>query len=363
MDRRRDLAKTDGERKEAIANYWKEMQTLIQQALNLAEEIPDDAVALDAIIWTTEIFNSGYYKDISPEVNKAYSLLTDRWIRSDRLAPVCYRVGIRSIIYPKALRFLEAAYEKSPHRVVRGVACLGLAQRYRRFAHPGRSMRDPITRKPLEQFYSAEVSLIKSLDTCDPDELDRRAEVLLERVIAEFGDVLMPPPSDPTPLGERARGELFRVRRLAIGRAVPEITGEDVQGKKLKSSDYRGKVVVLVFWATWCGPCMGMIPHERELVKRLKGKPFVLLGINGDEDKDRDKVKEIMEKEGMTWQSWWGGEHGGSIASTWGVSSWPTVYVIDAKGVIRYEYGRLSEVLDQAIDRLVKEVEQERRSN
>jgi thiol-disulfide isomerase/thioredoxin len=75
--------------------------------------------------------------------------------------------------------------------------------------------------------------------------------------------------------------------------------GEEIGGRKLRLRDYRGKVVAIVFWASWCGPCMELIPHERELVKRLKDRPFVLLGVNGDDD--RAKATEVMTKEAMTW--------------------------------------------------------------
>jgi thiol-disulfide isomerase/thioredoxin len=245
--------------------------------------------------------------------------------------------------------------EKSPHPLVRGVACLSLAQDDRRLVATGQRMRDPITREPLVEIYSKNPKARKLLETIDPRALDREAESLLKRVIAEYAELRLPHPYNQTTLGEMARGELFRLHNLSIGRAIPELEGEDMDGRKLKLSDYRGKVVALVFWATWCGPCMGMVPHERELVKRLEGKPFVLLGVNGDDD--RALAKSVMGSERMTWRSWWNGGKTGSIVTKWGILSWPTVYIVDARGVIRYENVRF-EMMDRVIDRLVSEAMQ-----
>jgi hypothetical protein len=101
-----------------------------------------------------------------------------------------------------------------------------------------------------------------------------------------------------------------------------------------------------------------MYPHERSLVKRLESKPFALLGINSDAD--RDKLKNDLKKEGITWRSWWdGGSISGPIASKWNVMSWPTIYVLDAKGVIRYRDVRGKD-LDEAVDRLLQEIEGDR---
>jgi len=102
-----------------------------------------------------------------------------------------------------------------------------------------------------------------------------------------------------------------------------------------------------------------MYPHERSLVKRLEGKPFALLGINSD--RDREKLKEVLKKEEITWRSWWdGGSTCGPIASKWNVTGWPTIYVLDAKGVIRYRDVR-EKKLDEAVDKLLQEMERQSR--
>ena len=98
-----------------------------------------------------------------------------------------------------------------------------------------------------------------------------------------------------------------------------------------------------------------MYPHERSLVKRLENKPFALLGINSDSD--RDKLKEVLKKESITWRSWWdGGSTDGPIASKWNVTGWPTIYVLDAKGVIRYR-GVRGKQMDEAVDKLLQEID------
>jgi len=98
-----------------------------------------------------------------------------------------------------------------------------------------------------------------------------------------------------------------------------------------------------------------MYPHERSLVKRLEGKPFALLGINSDRDRDQLK-KDVLPKENITWRSFWnGGSTDGPISRAWNVHSWPTIYVIDAKGVIRYKNTR-EKAMDDAVDTLLKEM-------
>ena len=100
-----------------------------------------------------------------------------------------------------------------------------------------------------------------------------------------------------------------------------------------------------------------MYPHERSLVKKMENKPFALLGINSD---PRERLREVMKKENITWRSWWdGGDTSGPIARAWNVSSWPTTYVLDHKGVIRFKNVR-GEAMDTAVEQLVEELEKEK---
>jgi len=185
----------------------------------------------------------------------------------------------------------------------------------------------------------------------------------VRRIISEFSDIpLVPTGSKAKPggrtLSDVARPKLEALGSLAVGKVASEIEGEEIDGKPMKLSQYRGKVVVLVFWGTWCGPCMSMVPHEKALVERLRDRPFALLGINSDAD--REKLKSVQAENGITWRSWWdGGRAGGPIATRWDVHAWPTIIVLDANGVIRFKAPRVlraPRLLDEAVESLLKEM-------
>lgn len=94
-----------------------------------------------------------------------------------------------------------------------------------------------------------------------------------------------------------------------------------------------------------------MYPHERSLVERLSNKPFALLGINSDDD--REKIKQICKEKNISWRSFWnGGSTEGPISTAWNVSGWPTIYVLDENGVIRFKNVR-EEAMDKAVDELL----------
>ena len=93
-----------------------------------------------------------------------------------------------------------------------------------------------------------------------------------------------------------------------------------------------------------------MIPHEREMVNKLEGKPFALISICGD---DKDVLKEFLKQESIRWTIWSPGPDG-AIRKEWHVRFFPAIYVIDAKGVIRYKNISGKE-LEAAVEKLVAE--------
>ncbi len=105
-----------------------------------------------------------------------------------------------------------------------------------------------------------------------------------------------------------------------------------------------------------------MYPHERSLVKKLADKPFALIGVNSDQD--LEKLKPRLKEEEITWRSFWNGKDGtrGPISAEWNVRGWPTLVVIDHKGVIRHKWvgsPQPATKLDDAIEKLVEEAEKD----
>ena len=139
---------------------------------------------------------------------------------------------------------------------------------------------------------------------------------------------------------------------LSVGKLVPEIEAQDVHGRDVRLSDLRGKVVVLDFWATWCPHCRAMIPHEREMVERLKEQPFALVGISMDDKKET--LLELLAREKLPWRQWWVGGHS-TLAQDWNIEYYPTVYVIDAKGIIRHQ-GLTGADLENAVTELLRKM-------
>lgn len=150
-----------------------------------------------------------------------------------------------------------------------------------------------------------------------------------------------------------AANKVREIRTLGIGQELPEVSGNNLNGSKGSIFDYRGKVVVLDVWTTWCGPCRGMIPHHVELTERLKDQPFSILSVSCD--RDQETLEGFLAETEMPWDHWWVAPDS-EFKKTLNISAYPTIYVLDHRGVIRYKNIRDKE-LEEAIDKLLAEVE------
>ena len=188
------------------------------------------------------------------------------------------------------------------------------------------------------------------------EELNKRTEIIYEKLAKDYADV--PMANGRGTIGSTIKAALFELQNLSIGKVAPEVLCLNIDGDKDdKLSNYKGKVVVLDIWATWCGPCKAMIPHEREMNEKLKGKPFAFISISGDDKKET--LTAFLEKEKMPWTHWFADRKG--ILKDWNIRFYPTMYILDHKGVIRAK-GLRGEELEKKVIELIAEAEKSNKS-
>jgi thiol-disulfide isomerase/thioredoxin len=148
----------------------------------------------------------------------------------------------------------------------------------------------------------------------------------------------------------------WMIQHLGIGKVAPDIVGKDLDNVEFKLSDSRGKITVLVFTGEWCGPCRSEYPYQRLMLELYKDKPFALVGINSDAKLEVAKKGKVASR--LPYRTWWDGHAEknteGPIAKAWGVTGWPTMYVLDKAGVIRFA-GLRHEDLLKAVAQLMAE--------
>jgi hypothetical protein len=242
FDEKYSAAKTDEERKLFISDY-PSPEAYAARFSALAKELRGDAVALDAWTWVVQHVQS---REL---VEPCFAALAADHVASPRLAEVVQAISPYSPTLA-AEEFLRTVVAKSPHWAVKGQAMFklakvlgGLAGATETFA--AKEGGDPEERAGLVAFYGEKT--LEELAARDPAEMRKEAEDLFEDVLEDFKTV----PSAQGTLGHQAEAELFELRNLTVGRAAPDIVGQDVDGATFKLSDYRGKVVVLDFWGFW----------------------------------------------------------------------------------------------------------------
>src|SRR5665647_575546 len=122
----------------------------------------------------------------------------------------------------------------------------------------------------------------------------------------------------------------------AISKPIPApgFTLEDMDAKKFSLKDYRGKVVLLNFWATWCPPCRREMPSIERLYQNFKGKDFVVLAVNQMEDGDQVFTYTGELEVAPTFPILF--DKSSDVARAYGVLGLPTTYLIDKEGNIRF---------------------------
>ena len=214
-------------------------------------------------------------------------------------------------------------------------------------------------------------SFAASLRDVDIDRNRAEATKLIQQIQKDFTNELVPPRADVrSPLIVVVKrsdyDDILKVKRErildrlpavhfelnhSIGQIAPPIDGDDAIGTPMSLADHRGKVVALMFSFKGCGPCEEMYPDNRRLIEELPEESFVFLGVQGDET--IDTVHESLKAKAITWRVWWDGKDK-KISSQWNVRGWPSTFVLDQRGIIRFRDLRGQE-LENAVRSLLKE--------
>ncbi|MFO0815573.1 MAG: TlpA disulfide reductase family protein [Gemmatales bacterium] len=292
--------------------------------LAFAENNPKNAAALDSLSFALRAASGS--KDKSTIFTQVIKNLRTSYMQNADVKKLFSMLA--NSMNDDALAFLREVIAKHSDRTTQAKACKQLANGLNNLAQQADYLsKNPAIRPRAEAQLGKEAveALLAKADKYKTD-----AEELSKMVKDKFSDVFPD---------------------LSVGKTAPEVINKDLDDKTVKLSDLKGRVVVLDIWATWCGPCRAMIPHEREMVEKLKAKPFTLVSVSADAEKKT--LTDFIKKEPMPWTHWWNGQQGG-ILEDWDVQYFPTIYVIDAKGVIRYKDVRGKE-LEEAVEKLLEE--------
>ena len=167
----------------------------------------------------------------------------------------------------------------------------------------------------------------------------KQAKIYLEQDRSErTGEI--PKPSTPT------------TSRLSewIGKPAPDFQVKDLKGADLSLEKYRGQVVLLDFWATWCGPCIAELPNVKQTYEKYKGQKFQIIGISLD--RSRKPLEAMIENDGLSWVHYW--DQNGNIANQYKVTGIPSMFLLDGQGIIR-KVGLRGHALGSAVAELVAE--------
>jgi hypothetical protein len=211
--------------------------------LELAEKHPKDGAAVDALVWV--VSNSRNTAKGSPR-EKALGLLKRDYLTSDKIAPLCE--SLARGFDKESLGALNTILDKNPNADVKAAACLALATNLQ---YRGRMAKQFKERPGLAKAYEGMMGkeAVEEIEKKGEEGMNKEAVKYLERVVKDFPDAK---DAKGKPLVKEAKLKIDGILHpIEVGKAAPEIEGEDTDGKAFKLSDYKGKVVLLDFWGNW----------------------------------------------------------------------------------------------------------------
>ncbi|MFM2221298.1 MAG: hypothetical protein RLZZ553_1046 [Verrucomicrobiota bacterium] len=257
--------------------------------------------SIDSSAWLLKLLCSLPKEGLSPEfvtirkeiIQQVMASVDQQHLRSPKLAPMC--MGLLAVGDTLSLQLLERIEKENPDRSVQGVAALAISV------------------------------LLQNLSE-DPQTLKRRL-TLIRKAIIESAHVEI----DGITVAKIADDQLYAIRYLTKNRVAPDLEGLDVTGAKGKLSDHAGKVVVLLFWNSAMTEYERVLEIQRNLVKKMEGKKFVLIGVTND---SLASLRTMQADGVVTWRNFL--DPKGELARQYRVATMPYCYVLDHERKIQY---------------------------
>ncbi len=146
---------------------------------------------------------------------------------------------------------------------------------------------------------------------------------------------LLTPALQRSPKGLELASRIKGMRSTDVGDNAPGFTLPDTSGRDVSLSDFKGKYILVDFWATWCGPCMAEMPNVIKAYNGYKAKGFEIVGVSLDRPDSKEKWKTTIRRDQLTWKqvsdlNWWNSK----AALAYNVNSVPANFLIDPQGKI-----------------------------
>ncbi|MEW6157978.1 MAG: TlpA disulfide reductase family protein, partial [Verrucomicrobiota bacterium] len=199
----------------------------------------------------------------------------------------------------------------------------------------------------------AQILFMKALLYLEVFDNNEKGRELIQQVKKDFPETSQGKNADKMLAGiDRQEAGKKVQAQLKEGAVFPDFKENDLEGKPLSIANYKGKVVLIDFWATWCGPCVQELPNVLKAYEKYHNKGFDIIGISLD--KDKAALTSFIEKRSMPWKQYFDGKGWeNKLAQQYGINSIPATYLLDGEGKIVAKDLR-GDSLSQELDRLLQ---------